>query len=247
MKIEDMFATLPKDRTYSRRDLHQMFLEERGDMKESNFQWILYNLLKDGRLYRIGRDEYSTRKQEDLPVYTAPYTDKAKVLIRMISENFPDLTFTVLESTLLNEFLNHLIAHDTLYVQIGDNVSHHVFDSIRNEYPGLVLYKPSAKELDYYWNSGCLIILDMVSQSPLRPEAPHEMMLEKLLVDIVAEKSLKAAYSMNELPSIFESAMKAYKIDKPKMLRYASRRGKKTEIENLLQGGGHAFQDNVLK
>jgi hypothetical protein len=68
-------------------------------------------------------------------------------------------------------------------------------------------------------------------------ESPHEISAEKLLVDIVAEKSIAATFSPSELPFIYENIINSYRIDMRRLNRYAGRRGKAALVRKLAGGG----------
>lgn len=235
MWTDNIVNKLSKDIIYSRNDLHRIFLEEKNNLTTSTFKWVLYDLLKNGKLFRYGYDQYTLCQQDTLPAYTPIYSDKAASLIQMLSGVFPDLKFIVSEVVLLNEFLNHQIANNTIFIQVEKNVSLFVFNNLKDKYRE-ILYNPDSKELDIYWKPDCIIILDLISQSPISHDFPHDILLEKLLVDIIAEKSIVSAFSPSELPSIFSSAIKNYQIDKRKLTRYAGRRGKAEEVERYIGG-----------
>ncbi len=97
----------------------------------------------------------------------------------------------------------------------------------------LPMYRPSKTDFDRYWTRDCIVILDLISQAPLSPGRPHEIIVEKMLVDILAEKSMVATFSPSELPFVYENVMRSYQIDKWKMNRYAGRRGKAYLINKL--------------
>ena len=146
------------------------------------------------------------------------------------------MEFVVFEASLLNEFLNHQIANNTIFIQMEKDASLFIFDILKYEYDEKILYKPNAKEFDIYWSPDCIIILDLISQAPLSHDSPHKILLEKMLVDIIAEKSIAAIFSQSELPDLFTSAMENYQIDKRKLTRYAGRRGKSAEIKKYAGG-----------
>ena len=100
----------------------------------------------------------------------------------------------------------------------------------------MVLYKPNRTEFSRYWTRGCVVVLELISQAPLSSAQPHEITMEKLLVDIIADKSIEATYSPAELPEIFENVRKNYRVDVKKMNRYAGRRGKAEIIERYMGG-----------
>ena len=144
------------------------------------------------------------------------------------------MNFVIFESVLLNEFLNHQIAQNTIYVQIEKDVSSYIFDNLQKEYVGNVLYKPGKKDFDRYWTRDCVVVLDLISQAPLSMEKSHEITIEKMLVDIIAEKSMAATFSPSEIPFVYESAMKSYQVDRRKMNRYAGRRGKASLVKEYV-------------
>ena len=144
------------------------------------------------------------------------------------------MKFVVLECSLLNEFLNHQIAQNTIYLQVEKEVASLIYETIRNEYSRKVLLTPGKKEMELYWEPGCIIIINLVSQAPINNDNPHYVSLEKLLVDIVADKSIASSFSPSELPDIYEMAVKNYRLDRAKLKRYAGRRNKKEEVDSYL-------------
>ena len=87
-----------------------------------------------------------------------------------------------------------------------------------------------------YWSKGCIIVTEMVSEAPLRVSEPHAITLEKMLVDMLAEKLILASYSKAEYPDVIEQAESRFLLDKKRMLRYAKRRNRYKEIYNYLEG-----------
>ena len=142
----------------------------------------------------------------------------------------------VFESVLLNEFLNHQIAQNTIYVHVEKDVSSYIFDILQENNTGRVLYRPGIKDFDRYWKRDCVVVLDLISQSPLSQDRPHEITAEKMLVDIISEKSIAATFSPSEVPDVYENVMQSYQIDRRKMNRYAGRRGKASEVREYAGG-----------
>ena len=236
MWTEQAMVNLSDNTAYCRDDLFHLFSGEKKGLSDGAFRWTLYNLLKDQKIFRTDYDTYSTVEPRVLPVYKPYYSEKAGTLIKKLEEMYPKLKFVVFESVLLNEFLNHQIAQNTIYVQVEKDVSAYIFDTIREEYDGSVLYRPNKKEFDRYWTRDCIVILDLISQSPLSQDRQHEMTAEKMLVDIIAEKNIAATFSPSEIPFVFENVMKSYQVDKRKMNRYAGRRGKASQIGKIVGG-----------
>ncbi len=231
---EKALSVLSEEKTYSRDDLFQALKDVRPELREEAFRWILYNLLKEKKISKVGYNAYITSETGKLPQYKPLYSQKAKALINTLKASYPQLAFVVFESVLLNEFLNHQIAQNTIYVQVEKDVSFYIFEILKEECKKGVLYNPTRKEFDKYWISDCVVVLDLISQSPLSVESPHEMTIEKMLVDIIAEKSMSATYSQSEIPTIYDNAVNTYNVDVRKMNRYAGRRGKTTQIQEYI-------------
>ena len=236
MWTDQILLKLSDKTAYCRDELFHVWLSEKPDLSDSTFRWTLYNLLKEQKIFKIDYDTYVTVKPTVLPVYKPYYSEKANNLIEKLSEKYPEMKFVIFESILLNEFLNHQIAQNTIYVQVEKDVSAYIFDNLQEKYVGSVLYKPGKKDFDRYWTRDCIVVLDLISQAPLSQDNPHKITIEKMLVDIIAEKSISATFSPSEIPFVYENVIRNYQVDRRKMNRYAGRRGKASQIK-IYAGG----------
>lgn len=236
MWTEQALLKLSDKTAYCRDDLFHALLSEKTDLSDSAFRWTLYNLLQEQKIFRTDYDTYVMVKPAVLPTYKPHYSEKANTLMEKLSEQYPELGFVIFESVLLNEFLNHQIAQNTIYVQVVKEVSSYIFDNLQEEYAGSVLYKPGKNDFERYWKRDCIVVLDLISQAPISQDKHHEMTIEKMLVDIIAEKSMSATFSPSEIPFVFENAMRSYQVDRRKMNRYAGRRGKASQIKKYAGG-----------
>jgi hypothetical protein len=226
---------LPNGTVCNRRDLFSIMQYENPNLNEGTFRWTLYSLLQKKEIFRVDYDAYVREQPQVLPQYRPFYSEKASALLKHLEERYPQLDFVVSESVLLNEFLNHLIAQNTIFIHVEKDVSEYVFDNLRDEYDGNVLYMPTRRDFDRYWTKDSVVVLDLISQSPLSHDRIHEITIEKLLVDIISERNMSAVFSPSELPSLFENAMKSYQVDRRKLNRYAGRRGKAEEIREFME------------
>ena len=80
-----------------------------------------------------------------------------------------------------------------------------------------------------------IALTDMISEAPLSASAPHEICLEKMLVDMYCDKLISSAYSKSEYPEVLKQAMETYHIEPSKMMRYARRRGREDEMKEILE------------
>lgn len=231
--MQNILRNLEPGKIYPRKELISIMKNENSEMSDNSLIWIIGYLVKRGKLVHIGRDQYalSGRKKDE---YSPVYSQSAVDIKNHIAGKNPTIGFTVFESTLLNEFLNHLIARNTIFLQTERDTSAFIFDFIRDNTKANVLYKPSEKEYARYWQPDMIVVLDWTSQAPLYLAAPHDITAEKMLVDIYCDKTIRMSYNDGEYPSIVEYIYERYNIDTVRLLRYAGRRNKADEIKAFL-------------
>ena len=220
---------------YSRRELKDLLKKELSGLSDNSCNWAIGKSVKDGLLVRNGYNSYSLAGSKGLYDYEPFYSDKALELIKVINDRFPMVRYTVFETLLMNDFLNHLIAQNTVFVQIEKDSSAFVFRYLREQFQN-VMYKPDTDDLYLYWSKDAIIITYLVSEAPVRKTEPYKITLEKMLVDMIADKLICSTYSQAELPDVFDQAKDRYHLDQAKMLRYARRRNKEEEVRKYLEG-----------
>ncbi|MBR5419802.1 MAG: hypothetical protein IK115_01495 [Lachnospiraceae bacterium] len=233
---EGIIEKLEFSRTYSHKELLGLLKRIKPNLADTTYHWSISCLIRDGKIFRRGYDAYSLSQGEELREYQPFYSDETKKLINLIANRYPHVSFTVFETVLMNDFLNHLIAQNTIFVQVEKESSIYVFRYLQDEGYDNVLYKPRQEDMTLYWSKGSIIVTDMVSEAPLRAADPHVITLEKILVDMLADKLILASYSKAEYPDVIEQAESRFLLDNKRMLRYAKRRNRYKEICNYLEG-----------
>lgn len=233
---KEVLDRIDEKRIYCHKELMDELKTLKTDLSESTYHWAISGLVRDGALTRLGYDSYSLSSNLPKDEYVPVYSDMAEGLIRLVSEKYPYVRFTVFETVLMNEFLNHLIAQNTVFIQVEKESSIYVFRFLQEQRLLNMMYKPSKKEFDLYWSKDCVIVSDMISEAPIRADRPHAIMLEKMLVDMSADKLIATTFSKAELPDVYEQAQSRYCLDKVRMLRYARRRNRKDALLKYLEG-----------
>ena len=233
---EGIIEKLEFSQTYSHKELLGLLKRIKPNLADTTYHWSISCLIRDGKIFRRGYDAYSLSQGEGLREYQPFYSDETKNLINLIANRYPHVSFTVFETVLMNDFLNHLIAQNTIFVQVEKESSIYVFRYLQDEGYDNVLYKPRQDDMTLYWSKGCIIVTDMVSEAPLRAVEPHVITLEKMLVDMLADKLILASYSKAEYTDVIEQVESRFLLDKKRMLRYAKRRNRYKEICNYLEG-----------
>ncbi|MBR0417922.1 MAG: hypothetical protein IJI66_01990 [Erysipelotrichaceae bacterium] len=228
-------GVIDKGRTYSHKELIDILKENRPDLSDDMYNWAIDQSTKKGLLSRKGYNAYSLPEGKELIDYQPFYSQTSLDLIKEIQERFPRVIFTVFETVLMNDFLNHLIGRNTIFIQVEKDSSIFVFRYLQEQGYKNLLFNPDKKEIELYWDKDCIIITNLISEAPLRKDDPSKITLEKMLVDMVSDKLISSTFSPAELPEVFEQVRKTYRLDQSRMLRYARRRNKEDKVKKYLE------------
>ncbi len=220
---------------FSRNDLYEALKKENPELSYNSFKWIVSELLDKELIYKIDYNLYTQNDDVSSKIYTPLYSDNVKRIKKMIDEKYPLAEFCIFETYLLNEFLNHQIVNNTIIVQIEKELGGFLFEFLQEELGTKVLYKPDKKNLQRYWSENCIIIVDRVSESPKDKQNPHNIVIEKLMVDIFAEPVIRNLFSPSEYPDMIEIITEKYYLDIKRMMRYAKRRNAVDKITKYLK------------
>jgi hypothetical protein len=231
-----LLSAVPESQVFTRQALYKLFKENNKDLSYNSVGWIIDEGLKSNLLFKVGSDSYS-RKKETRNTYSPRYSEFSKELLSKMEERFPELEYTLFETLLLNEFVNHLYAQNILVLQVEKDLCPFTFDFLNELFPGKVLYNLSSDDLGRYQSDNCIILENRISEAPFDNEHPHFITMEKLLVDTVSDKAIKELIPTSEVSNIYENAKLIYKSDLTKIKRYAKRRNAWTKVEALLGQG----------
>ena len=220
--------------TFSRRDLMEVMQENGRAVSEASFKFKLQRLLKEGMIIRVGRNRYCVAK-DGVKVYSYDYSEDANNVAGILKEKFPYLNFTIMDFVQLNEFVNHQLAHNVIYVSVEEELGNFVFDALKERYPGKVLINPTPEIYHQYWYDGMIVIEKLVSEAPMGQKEKWNTRIEKLLVDTLTSPVLLSSLSEAELPNIYEEAFEKYAVDESCMFRYAKRRGAEKKIRDFIK------------
>ena len=231
-----LLSTIPESQVFTRQALYNLFKENKKDLSYNSVGWIIKEGLKSNILFKVGADCYS-RKKETRGTYLPRYSNFSIELLSKMEERFPELEFTLFETLLLNEFVNHMYAQNVLVLQVEKDLCPFTFDFLNELFPGKVLFNPSSEDLGRYKSDNCIILENRISEAPFDKKYPHFITMEKLLVDTVSDKAFKDLIPTSEVRNIYENAKLIYKSDLTKIKRYAKRRNAWTKVEALLEKG----------
>ena len=196
----------------------------------------LRQMVAAGLLERTGYGQFRLQPDIKLP-YIPVVSQEMKTLFSGIKEKYPYAGFCIWQAREVSSFMQHVPSVDVLILETDRTAAEAVYEDVREMASGrTVLLRPTEKEYRLYASGApSLLVKDLISEAPvMQVDGVATATLEKILVDVTIAPEFEFARGA-ELFTIFENADQMYRIGKKTMLRYASRRGKKEEIEKLIE------------
>lgn len=228
------FESVKGQKCFDRQQALQSFRSAGYELSDSSFYKQLSLLIKNGELVRVGDGVYSFSSKNLMP-YTHEYSSLAIDVASFMRDQYPLVDFSIMELTQLNDFLNHQIAHNVLFLSVESDVKEFVFDSLKERYFGKVLIDPNLETYNHYWSDGVIVINKLVTEAPKGNKISWHARLEKVLVDLIANHLFASSISESEYPTIYENAFSMYAIDESCLFRYAKRRAVDGKIKKLIR------------
>ena len=206
-------------------------LQDSG-FKETQLRYVLGRMLESNILIRVGRNEYELNTQNRKAVY-----DKNHLLMLLgkeIDKAYPLVDFRVWELRWLNEFFNHQIGQNKIFVEVENDACEYVYSAVSELTDSMVLYKPSFEDLFRYGDNDSIIITRLVKEAPTGVPYRYNVRLEQIIVDLFADKYLGEMLSKADYPEAIRAMFNVYCIDRSTLSRYAKRRNRMSEVEEYL-------------
>jgi hypothetical protein len=215
-------------------DIYSFFSKTQPNIKRATVNWRIYRLVQQGLFQRIGRGLYTFgRERQFFPSLSKNY----QIVSSILKKQFPLISYSVWYTNSLMELSHHIPAVDFFLVEVErdaiDSVFHILKETNKNTFK-----KPSKDMMEDFILDfkNAVIVKPLISESPLQTingiSVPR---LEKILVDLYADKELFFYLEGNELLNIFNNAFDKYTINIDSLSRYANRRNKKQIISTILK------------
>lgn len=203
------------------------------EVKKATVNWRIYNLVQEGVLNRVGRGRFSLGQGD---AYIPELSSKLKSVNKKIKSDFPFLTVCLWSTSVLNEFMLHQPGRYYQLIEVDKDAMESIFYYLKDR--NYSVYMEPSKELIRRYmidEKEPWIVKSLVSEAPIQQvNGIPTVTIEKLLVDIFCDPIVFSAQQGSELNQIYREAFEKYAISESKMLRYASRRRKKKELDNYL-------------
>lgn len=141
-----------------------------------------------------------------------------------IHAEYPLVNFQMWELFQMNEFVNHLLAKNVIFVEVENMLDESVFNLLFEKYPH-VLYNPDMDEYYKYAGKETIVVRKLISEAPPFFGNDRQASLEKILVDLFGRGISGFIISRSEYQAIYEDSFDKYNINQARLFRYARRRG----------------------
>ena len=232
--VSECIRALAEKKSFSRQEFFQVFREKGFEAGEESLKKTLQKMLNDGTIVRVGRNAYCV-PVKGMSQYEYQYSNISNNVARIIKDNHPYLEFLIFELFQLNEFVNHQLAHNIIFVSVESEIMDFVFNTLKESYPGRVLVNPTIEVFHQYWVDNMIVVIKMITEAPKGQRQKWHTRIESILVNLMTVPLLQESISENEYAAIFEGAFTRYVIDESCLFRYAKRRGAYNKIKRFIK------------
>lgn len=233
LHIDDLRNYFHKQPRFSTNELTEFYRSKEPEVKKTTINWRIYNLVQDGVLTRIGRGKFALGTGR---AYYPELTTKQVSLFKKLNAEFPFISICIWSTSVINEFMLQQPGRFYQLIEVEKDGIESVFYYLKEKNMSVYM-DPSAELISRYliderehW-----IVKPLVSEAPTQElNGISTITIEKMLVDIFCDPILFSAQQGSEMDQIFKEAIEKYTISESKMLRYASRRRKKPELDHYL-------------
>lgn len=232
--INDILNFALTHKTFTRKELIASLKSYNPMDSLNSLSEQLNRLLKSGQIVRVERGVYSlpdnTRRE-----FFINCTDEIKSIDLQIKKQFPFVNYCLWDSSAIMPYMLHIPNIKFIYVDVERDVAESVFNLLNASGTKRVYLMPTATDFERYISGNeAIIIRPLISESPLQTiEGINTPAIEKILVDMVADVEFSFLQG-SELHHVYNTIFERHNVNKNKLLRYATRRGRKEEVEQLL-------------
>ncbi len=227
---------MKQDGHFTRRELLSSLCYDTDGISAKSLVVSLNRLIADHKIERVAHGTYRVLHGGKSEFMYDP-DEAERTLGSHVREHFPFVDYCIWRSSVLTPLMQHVPACRIMFVDVERVAIESVFHSLQNmgtDAP--VFLNPTDSECERYLsNVEAIIVRPLVKEAPVMTvDGCVVPTMEKVLVDATGDKELFFLQG-NELHTIYANAFSTYPINENRLLRYASRRNRKTRVENILE------------
>lgn len=211
-------------------DIYSFYKEKEPGIKQTTVYLRINTLVKEGILQRVGRGLYQLGKNELFIPQIAPLMED---IDDVINKKFLLTKYCQWELSYVNYFSQHLINFNVHFVDVEREVLDSMYLELKEKFPKVMLVDNLYDSISEFKDT--IIVRPLISEAPIQKAGnTYVATLEKMLVDFATDDEF-ISFQGSEIYTIFERAQEKYTLNRNTILRYAARKHKKEEIEEILR------------
>ena len=243
-----------KERNHFDRDeLFKFFRQFDPEMSESALSWHIHDLLNKNIIKQVKRGVYCISNSEK---YIPFVSNKLAKISKIVAKEFDQLDYCLWTTEWLNDFTRHQLGAFFYILEVERDFVEEVFNAYSESSQFRVFLDPKEEIMERYIESGNTIIIKrLISRSPkqkvpIKQKARDKInlpSLEKILVDVFSDPITFYVVQGGEMETLFENALKRYHINFSKLLNYAKRRKRESQLKTYMNEHFEDLLQDILK
>lgn len=222
-------------KVFSRKELIANLKSQNQLENPSSLSEQLNRLLNSGQLIRLERGIY-TLPDKSKKDFLIVCSEEMKRINQQLKTQFTFADYCIWPGSVLLPYMHHIPSLNFLLVDVEREAAESIFNLLNSDSSRRVYLMPSTTDFDRYINTNeAIIVRQLISESPLQlVNGIKTPTIEKVLVDIVGDVEFSFLQGV-EINYVYNSIFEKHNVNKNKLLRYASRRGRKQVIEEFIK------------
>ncbi|MEZ4886869.1 MAG: DUF6577 family protein [Chitinophagales bacterium] len=219
----------------TKEDVITFYKQLEPNRSKKTIEWRIHDLQNKGIIQVVGRGIYTLKTKQIFEPYFSSYFQK---IYSIANNGFVLEAHSICSTEWLNYFTKHQFIKFLYVIEVDKEALEPVFHQFRDEGYQNVFLNPNKQLMQDYvlGQEKSIVIKPLVSRAPIQEvENIFIPTLEKLLVDLVADKHIYYIYQGRELDRIYEDATDRYALNFSTLWSYAKRRNKQKRVRFLLE------------
>ena len=241
--FSEVYNRLKNQEYVSKSNLKNIFVALNPQINETQVRSVIYSLEKGNYISTSGSGVFTVLDPQNKPsVSKSRFNPKNSTslnsIVNRINTAFPYLECVFWETIILHDFMVNQPKINMIILDIEKGSEMSVFDFLQQETTTDVFIFPDSITVERYVSAKDkpVIISNLVSQAPRanKGKMHHYARIEKILVDILVDKTKFFPYQGEELVNIYENVFERLVVNEDSLIRYAQRRTAVDTLKNFI-------------
>lgn len=230
LKIKKQFAY---QSVISTHEITSFLIKEFPNLAANTISWKINQLKSENHIQQVGRGIYTFHFK---PEYTPELSLKTKRIYNRVKPLCKDV-FSVWDTDIINKISGKSINKHWIFLSTSKENLEPLFDNML-DFSKQVFLQPDKEIISRYLypHEDAIILSPLISETPLDKSTDYiSPTIEGILVNTWLKFDNYLKPIGFDLEEIFKQAFAKYNINQSRLLRYASRRDKREEIDQLIK------------